>query len=82
MRNRVALAGPGSTASLVVLRDGRERTLSATLREAPSSQQARGPSVEEDRTTLGVAVAPLTPEQAAYIGVPIDGPYKPEHYRY
>jgi len=24
----------------------------------------------------------LTPEQAAYIGVPIEGPYKPEHYRY
>ena len=24
----------------------------------------------------------LTPKQAEYIGVPIDGPYKPEHYRY
>ncbi|MCX7945965.1 MAG: adenosylhomocysteinase [Hydrogenophilus sp.] len=24
----------------------------------------------------------LTPEQAAYIGVPIEGPYKPDHYRY
>ena len=25
---------------------------------------------------------PLRPDQAAYIGVPVEGPYKPEHYRY
>jgi len=31
---------------------------------------------------LGVKLTQLTPEQAAYIGVPVDGPYKPEHYRY
>jgi len=31
---------------------------------------------------LGVKLTRLTPEQAAYIGVPVDGPYKPEHYRY
>ena len=31
---------------------------------------------------LGVKLTPLRPEQAAYIGVPTDGPYKPEHYRY
>ena len=24
----------------------------------------------------------LTPEQAAYIGVSVDGPYKADHYRY
>jgi len=24
----------------------------------------------------------LTPDQAAYLGVPVEGPYKPEHYRY
>jgi adenosylhomocysteinase len=24
----------------------------------------------------------LSPEQAAYIGVPVDGPYKADHYRY
>jgi len=30
---------------------------------------------------LGVKLTRLTPKQAAYIGVPIDGPYKPEHYR-
>jgi adenosylhomocysteinase len=31
---------------------------------------------------LGVKLTTLTPEQAAYIGVPVDGPYKREAYRY
>ncbi|MDR3350374.1 MAG: adenosylhomocysteinase [Prevotellaceae bacterium] len=31
---------------------------------------------------LGVKLTRLTDTQAAYIGVPADGPYKPEHYRY
>jgi adenosylhomocysteinase len=31
---------------------------------------------------LGVKLTPLKPEQAAYIGVPPQGPFKPEHYRY
>jgi adenosylhomocysteinase len=31
---------------------------------------------------LGVQVTKLTPEQAEYIGVPMDGPFKPDHYRY
>jgi adenosylhomocysteinase len=31
---------------------------------------------------LGVKLTKLTPEQAEYLGVPLDGPYKPDHYRY
>jgi len=31
---------------------------------------------------LGVKLTTLTDEQAAYIGVPVDGPYKSDHYRY
>ena len=31
---------------------------------------------------LGVKLTKLSPEQAKYIGVPVDGPYKPDHYRY
>jgi adenosylhomocysteinase len=31
---------------------------------------------------LGVKLTTLTPQQADYIGVPVEGPYKPEHYRY
>ena len=31
---------------------------------------------------LGVELTELTPRQAAYIGVPVEGPYKVDHYRY
>jgi adenosylhomocysteinase len=31
---------------------------------------------------IGAKLTRLTAEQAGYIGVPIDGPYKPDHYRY
>ena len=31
---------------------------------------------------LGAQLTELRPEQAAYIGVPVEGPYKSEHYRY
>lgn len=31
---------------------------------------------------IGVKLTKLTTEQAAYLGVPAEGPYKPEHYRY
>jgi adenosylhomocysteinase len=32
--------------------------------------------------SLGARLTELTPEQAAYIGVPVEGPYKSDHYRY
>jgi adenosylhomocysteinase len=31
---------------------------------------------------LGVRLTELTKAQAAYLGVPVEGPYKPDHYRY
>ena len=31
---------------------------------------------------LGVKLTKLSDDQADYIGVPVEGPYKPEHYRY
>ena len=31
---------------------------------------------------LGVRLTQLSKEQADYIGVPVEGPYKPDHYRY
>jgi adenosylhomocysteinase len=31
---------------------------------------------------LGARLTELSKEQAAYLGVPVDGPYKPDHYRY
>jgi len=32
--------------------------------------------------SLGVKLTQLKPDQAEYIGVPVEGPYKPDHYRY
>ena len=31
---------------------------------------------------LGVKLTVLSKEQAEYIGVPVEGPYKPDHYKY
>jgi adenosylhomocysteinase len=31
---------------------------------------------------IGVKLTTLTQKQADYIGVPVEGPFKPEHYRY
>jgi adenosylhomocysteinase len=31
---------------------------------------------------IGARLTELTPEQAAYINVPLEGPYKSDHYRY
>ena len=31
---------------------------------------------------LGVRLTELTDDQADYLGIPVDGPYKPDHYRY
>jgi adenosylhomocysteinase len=31
---------------------------------------------------LGAKLTKLTPEQSAYLDIPVEGPYKPDHYRY
>jgi adenosylhomocysteinase len=31
---------------------------------------------------LGVRLTVLSDEQAAYLGIPAEGPFKPDHYRY
>jgi adenosylhomocysteinase len=31
---------------------------------------------------LGVKLTELSPDQAAYLGIPVEGPYKSDHYRY
>ena len=46
----------------------------------PKSKLSRRVALLEER--LGVKLTKLTPEQADYIGVKVEGPYKPTHYRY
>jgi serine protease Do len=71
LRNRVAAAGPGSTADLTIVRDGAEKHLSVKLDEANPEKVARGGDGEPDSTdkaSLGVSVAPITPEMASRLG--------------
>ena len=74
LRNRVAEAGPGSSAEVVILRDGSEKHLTVTLDEAAASKSARArdtePGASDDKTALGVAVAPLTPALAEQVKAP------------
>ena len=46
----------------------------------PSQATARQARLHLDR--IGVKLTKLTKKQADYLGVPSEGPYKPEHYRY
>jgi serine protease Do len=72
LRNHVADSAPGSTAPLVVMRDGKERTLSVKLDEKPGSEvtSSRGGAEPADKAALGISVAPLTPELAARMRLP------------
>jgi Do/DeqQ family serine protease len=74
LRNRVADAKPGSNASVGIMRDGSEKTLSVKLDEASAGRSARNSSSSApgstDQTALGVAVEPLTPEIAARARLP------------
>jgi serine protease Do len=73
LRNRVADAKPGSNASVGIMRDGSEKTLTVKLDEASAKRSARNGSgsapESADQTALGVAVEPLTPETASRAGV-------------
>jgi serine protease Do len=72
LRNRVAEAKPGASATVGIVRDGSEKTLTVKLDEASPNRTARASSdapEAADQTALGVAVAPLTPEAAARAGI-------------
>jgi len=78
LRNRVAEAGPGTTAELGIRRDGSEKKLSVALDEANPDKLARrggdsdGEPGTDDKTALGVSVAPITPDVAARARLPKD----------
>ncbi|MFN7914755.1 MAG: DegQ family serine endoprotease [Vicinamibacterales bacterium] len=72
LRNRVADATPGSNATVVVIRDGSEKSLTVILDEAQASRDARDRSAsngDDDKAALGVAVSPLSPELASRAGL-------------
>jgi Do/DeqQ family serine protease len=79
LRNRVAEAGPGRTAELVIVRDGSEKKLSVTLDEANPDKLARrgadrddSSADNDDKAALGIAVSPITPELRDRTRIPKD----------
>jgi serine protease Do len=83
LRNRVAEAQPGSTATMDIVRNGSKRTVTLKLGELAASETARRNDRNDrndrnegnspvDRSALGVAVEPLTPALAEQIGAPKD----------
>jgi Do/DeqQ family serine protease len=71
LRNQIAELQPGSEAKLTVVRDGKERVVTAKLGELESSARGssvdRGDSAESGR--FGLGVEPLTAERARELGV-------------
>jgi S1-C subfamily serine protease len=66
LRNRIASTQPGASVRLGVVRDGRQLTVRAQLgelRSAKAKLDSGGPS--EGGARLGLAVRPVTPEEAA-----------------
>jgi len=73
LRNRVADSTPGSSATVAIVRDGAKRDVTVKLDEASVGQSARrgeSDSTPEDKSALGVSVAPLTPELANRFNLP------------
>jgi serine protease Do len=73
LTNEIAAIAPGQETKIEVLRDGKLKSFSIKLgeRERGESLARLGPSREEaeEKTSLGLSLAPLTPERARRIGV-------------
>ena len=65
--NRVAMLKPGTTVKIVVLRDGKRKTLTAKLERRPSQDQAPG-AEQQASQKLGFTVKNLTDEYAERLG--------------
>jgi serine protease Do len=71
LRNRVADAAPGSKATVGIVRDGSEKTLTVTLAERAGEGAARADEpASDDKAALGVSVSPLTADAARELGMP------------
>jgi serine protease Do len=73
LRNHVADMTPGSNVSVVVVRDGSEKTFNVKLDEATGTRASRernGAAGSDEKAALGISVAPLTPELAAEAQLP------------
>jgi serine protease Do len=70
LRNRIAQLGPGATAELAIVRNGRTETVRATLEALSSKAAAASRDVtREGERAGGLVVEPLTDERARRLGV-------------
>ncbi len=70
LRNQISSTAPGSRIDLTVLRDGRERTVSANLRELKDPKNAENAEAgQAEGGKLGLSVRPLSPEEARELGI-------------
>jgi len=64
------------------------RSIKRTAYDRQLNRRAASPQILDEKVArlhlgkLGAKLTTLTDEQAAYIGVKVDGPYKPDTYRY
>jgi Do/DeqQ family serine protease len=65
LRNRVASTRPGSSVSLGLVRDGRQKTVSVQLGELHAAQAKAESGGPGEGGRLGLAVRPLSPDEAA-----------------
>ena len=93
----IAPGGP-TAGSLPAIREGPERAAQpladvARRLSPPSGRMRRSPSDQRQEdldeklaslhlAKIGAKLTKMTPEQAKYLGVPQNGPFKAEHYRY
>ena len=76
---------PRATEAVEESRHEQDRCLSFAQEARLGSRQPSQATAGQARLHLeriGVKLTKLTKKQADYLGVPPEGPYKPEHYRY
>ncbi len=66
------------TIAQIDIRNNRDREIGVTRLSKELDEEVARLHLDK----LGAKLTTLSSEQADYIGVPVDGPYKPEHYRY
>jgi serine protease Do len=69
LRNQVSSLEPGSSADVSIIRDGQKKSINVKLGEV-ESRMARDASGAPEAGSLGVRVAPITPELANQLQVP------------
>jgi Do/DeqQ family serine protease len=63
LRNQVSQMQPGSKATVVIVRDGREQSLQVTLAELPSTQAAATRGEAGEDSGLGLSLRPVSPRE-------------------